>query len=184
MQMPPPKLLSVHRKSGRLLQLTSAASSVVLQSPCGISSFKPATTVGSLMLAARLMKSNMKLKITSEWGRDSNGFNERRGMRHPFGSTRKNENASAGISPRISGTTARKSAGYVFMEISGYLAGICANFWYAVASRSTRNAVILTLRPRSFQDAFARRNAFNAIPNEVSSNRSFALCQGPAKPST
>jgi hypothetical protein len=49
----------------------SAAASLARQSPWGMSSSSPATTTGSLMPAARLMKSNMKLKITSELRRAS-----------------------------------------------------------------------------------------------------------------
>src|SRR5450759_4668801 len=49
---------------------------------------------------------------------------------------------------------------------------------------SLSNADILTSRLRSFHEALARRKAFSAMPKEVSSNFSLALCQGPAKPST
>ena len=44
-------------------------------------------------------------------------------------------------------------------------------------------AVIFTSRLALFHAAFAFRSALRAMPNDVSSNCSSALCQGPAKPS-
>jgi hypothetical protein len=53
-----------------------------------------ATTAGSLMLAARFMKSNMKLKMTSELARRRRGARAVSGNRQPLGSIRKNAKAS------------------------------------------------------------------------------------------
>ena len=53
------------------------------------------------MLAARLMKSNMKLKMTSELARRRRGARAISGNRQPLGSIRKNANASVGISARM-----------------------------------------------------------------------------------
>src|SRR5262245_19021355 len=61
------------------------------------------------MLAARLMKSNMKLKMSSELDRASIGLSALSGMRQPFGSIRKKANASAGMSLKIAGRTGMKS---------------------------------------------------------------------------
>jgi hypothetical protein len=47
------------------------------------------------------------------------------GIRQPFGSIRKKANASAGMSFKMVGSTARKSAEYVLIEMSGYRAGTC-----------------------------------------------------------
>ena len=56
-------------------------------------------TLASLMLTARLMKSNMKLKTTSEFGsRQQRLASCCSGMRQPFGSMRKKANASGDVS--------------------------------------------------------------------------------------
>ena len=49
------------------------------------------------MLTARLMKSNMKLKITSDFARDNSGASRCNGMRQPLGSIKKNAKASDGM---------------------------------------------------------------------------------------
>ena len=60
----------------------------------GISSLRPLMVTASVMLAARLMNSNMKLNTTSDLERLSIGRNCSRGMRQPFGSIRKKANGS------------------------------------------------------------------------------------------
>ena len=111
-----------------------------------MSAFRPLMTTGSSMPAARFMKSNIKLKITSDLGRANMDERLFSGIRHPFGSIKKNENASLGMRPIISGMTVRKSAEYVLIAMSGYFGAICANLSYASAERSTRNADIFTSR--------------------------------------
>jgi hypothetical protein len=92
------------------------------------------------------MKSNMKLKITSELGRESSGAIVFSGTRQPFGSIKKNVKVLGAISPRIVGTTLRKSAQWVLIITSGYRAGTCASRLLKKGARRRPAAVIHWLR--------------------------------------
>ena len=137
----------------------------------------------SFMLAARLMKSNMKLKMTSECGLASSSARVRRGIRHPFDHEEEGERIRRYIFQNR-GEDAQKIVIVGFDRHIGVKRLNASELLVGGRVVFDEKSRIRTSRCFSFQDPLARRNAFRAIPKDVSSNFSFALCQGPAKPFT
>ena len=90
--------------------LFSASAAACANSRAASARRGPRPCPGSLMLAARLMNSNMKLNVTSDFDLEAM-VQLASGIRQPFGSMKKNAKASFGMSFKIDGTMLMKSAG-------------------------------------------------------------------------